>query len=159
MRIHKRVLAVVAVMIVSGAAGGASQRPADCVVTPPAANEMVVYEIGEPVPECQLMDLGDPEGLGGTVLEGDPKISARIDFSQNGLTAGVFQATRGKVLIHFPFDEHATIITGAVTLTDESGQTHTYHPGDSYFIQQGSNILWEVKGRRVQKSFLNFVRP
>lgn len=30
-------------------------------------------------------------------------------------------------------------------------------PGDSYLITQGSKIVWEVSGERVQKSFFNRV--
>src|SRR5438128_5533567 len=74
-----------------------------------AKAQMIVYRAGEKVPESELVDLGPPEGLGGMVLEGDPKISARIDYAAGNLLAGVFQATRGTVLIHFLFSEHATI--------------------------------------------------
>lgn len=123
------------------------------------ATQMLVYPCRMRVADEELMDLGDPAGLGGEVLEGSPKISARIDFSQNGFMAGIFEATTGKVRINFPFTEHATIIEGEVTLTDESGQTHTFRPGDSYLIQQGQIILWDVKGRRVRKSFYNYTQP
>jgi uncharacterized cupin superfamily protein len=116
---------------------------------------MIVYKAGEKVPESQLFDLGPPEGLGGLVLEGDPKISARIDFAHGGLVGGVFQATGGTVLIHFPFTEHATILDGEVALTDEWGNGAHLGAGDSYFITQGSVILWEVRGERVQKTFFN----
>jgi uncharacterized cupin superfamily protein len=34
---------------------------------------------------------------------------------------------------------------------------HNYKPGDSYFIQQGAVVLWDVKGHRVRKSFFNIV--
>lgn len=118
---------------------------------------MVVYEAGRSVPQSQLVDLGDPEDLGGTVLSGDPRIAARVDHQRDGVTAGVFQATRGRIRIHFPFTEHATITVGSVTLTDESGQRRTLRPGDSYLIRQGSTILWDVRGARVQKSFFNRV--
>jgi len=120
-----------------------------------AAPQMIVYRAGERVPESEMFDLGPPEGLGGTVLEGDPRISARIDFAQGNLLAGVFQATRGTVLIHFPFTEHATILSGEVELTDEWGNRAHLGAGDSYFITQGSVILWEVRGDRVQKTFFN----
>jgi uncharacterized cupin superfamily protein len=116
---------------------------------------MIVYKAGEKVPESELVDLGPPEGLGGTVLEGDPKISARIDYAAGNLLAGVFQATSGTVLIHFPFSEHATITSGEVTLTDQSGNSAHLGEGDSYFITQGSIILWEVNGAFVQKTFFN----
>jgi uncharacterized cupin superfamily protein len=120
-----------------------------------AAPQMIVYRAGEKVPESQLVDLGPPEGLGGIVLEGDPKISARIDYAEGNLLAGVFQATRGKVLIYFPFTEHATILNGEVDLTDEWGNSARLGAGDSYLITQGTIILWEVRGERVQKTFFN----
>lgn len=120
-----------------------------------AAPQMIVYRAGARVPESELFDLGPPEGLGGTVIAGDPKISARIDYAQGNLLGGVFQATRGTVLIHFPFTEHATILTGEVELTDEWGNSAHLGAGDSYFITQGSVILWEVHGERVQKTFFN----
>jgi len=31
-------------------------------------------------------------------------------------------------------------------------------PGDSYLIQQGDVVLWEVLGPRVRKSFFNITR-
>lgn len=119
------------------------------------SDSMYVYEPHMSIDDSELVDLGDPADLGGQVLEGSPKIAARIDYSENGMMAGIFEATAGKILIHFPFTEHATIIEGEVTLTDESGQKHTFRCGDSYFIQQGQNILWEVKKKRVRKAFFN----
>jgi uncharacterized protein len=116
---------------------------------------MIIYAPGQAVPASELVDLGPPAGLGGTVLSGDPHISARVDYAENGLLAGVFQATQGTVLIHFPFTEHATILEGEVAMTDEDGNSHLFKPGDSYLIHQGSVILWDVKGARVQKSFFN----
>jgi uncharacterized cupin superfamily protein len=55
-----------------------------------------------------------------------------------------FQATRGDVLIDFPFTEHATVIEGAVTLMDETGQSANLGPGDSYLMKQDSMIFWHV---------------
>lgn len=120
---------------------------------------MLVYPRGVRTADEQLVDLGPPEGLGGTVVDGDPAISARIDLARDGLVGGVFQATRGEVLIDFPFTEHATIARGVVTLTDENGCAHTLEPGDGYLVRRGSQIGWDVDPRRVQKSFLNFAEP
>lgn len=114
-----------------------------------------IYDAGEPVPESQLVDLGPPASLGATVLEGDPRISARIDYAEGDVLAGIFQATPGKALIEFPFTEHATILDGEVELTDEWGNHARLGPGDSYFIRQGSVVLWEVRAGTVQKTFFN----
>jgi uncharacterized cupin superfamily protein len=119
---------------------------------------MIVYQPNKVTPETELVDLGDPAGLGGKVLAGSPRISARIDFNSQGMLAGIFEATHGKVEVHFPFTEHATIIEGEVTITDESGQSHTYRPGDTYFIKQGQVVIWDVQGERVRKSFFNITQ-
>lgn len=116
---------------------------------------MRVYPLSHPIVDQDLADLGDPKDLGGRVLSGNPRISARVDFQDRGMTAGIFEATTGTVEIHFPFTEHATILEGHVTITDESGRSHTYGPGDSYLIHQGQVVRWEVAGARVRKSFFN----
>ncbi len=119
---------------------------------------MIVYQPNVLVPDSALVDLGAPEGLGGKVLNGSPKISARIDFNKDGMMGGIFEATTGTVEIHFPFTEHATILEGEVTITDASGASHTYRPGDSYLIEQGQVVIWEVQGERVRKSFFNITQ-
>lgn len=116
---------------------------------------MRVYQPNAIVLDSDLVDLGDPADLGGRVIEGTPRISARVDFDAEGVTAGIFEATTGKVEIQFPYTEHATILEGEVTLTDEAGQRQTFRPGDSFLIKQGQVVIWEVKGERVRKSFLN----
>jgi uncharacterized cupin superfamily protein len=116
---------------------------------------MLVYRAGERVAESELVDLGSPANLGGTVLEGDPRISARIDYARGDLLAGVFQATRGTARVEFPFTEHATILHGEVGLTDQWGNHAQLGVGDSYLITQGSVVFWEVRGEVVQKAFFN----
>lgn len=121
-------------------------------------HKMIVYSPGPIRDMSQFVSLGPPEGLGGKVLEGKPEIFARVDYSANGMTAGLFMSTRGRIEVTFPFTEHATILEGEVVLTDPSGQKHHYKPGDSYFIRQGAVVIWEVvKGERVIKSFFNVV--
>jgi uncharacterized protein len=123
-----------------------------------APSGMIVYATrGKPVDEAGFVWLGPPELLGGRVLEGDPRLYARIDHSGNGVTAGLFKATTGKIEVTFPFSEHATILEGQVTITDSTGQSHTFKAGDSYFIRQGQVVIWEVKGKQVIKSFFNTV--
>jgi len=119
---------------------------------------MVFYDVLRPVPRSQLQEIPDPASLGGTVLEGNPRAFIRVDYgTPAGLLAGIFEVTRGKIRIVYPFTEHATIITGFVRITDESGFSKTYGPGDSYLIKRGSTVIWETLSLRVQKSFLNFV--
>lgn len=120
---------------------------------------MTLYLPQQKVDPASLSPLGAPSDLGGKVIDGDPQLFGRIDFQKGNLTAGLFMATTGTVEIHFPFTEHATILEGEVTLTDEAGQKRTMKAGDSYLIHQGQVILWEVKGPHVIKSFFNFVEP
>jgi uncharacterized cupin superfamily protein len=147
--------------VLAGLLAGAAAllAPGAASASPLEPGTMVVYKAGQPVPQSELSDLGAPASLGGTVLEGNPRISARVDHARDGVLAGVFQATRGKVLIDFPFTEHATILEGEVRLTDQWGNRRRLRPGDSYLIRQGSEILWEVRGPRVQKSFFNRTEP
>ena len=98
------------------------------------------------------------DALGGRVLEGEVQLTVHLDFQSEGLASGIFEATPGKVEILFPFSEHATILEGEVTLTDEAGHTRTLKPGDSYFIRQGERILWDVKTPRLRKAFFNITR-
>ena len=118
---------------------------------------MLVYESNVPVPDDGFIDLGAPADLGGRVLEGAPRISARFDFRTRSMTGGIFEATTGTVEITFPFTEHATILEGEATVTDRGGRTYTLRPGDSYFMPQGEIMVWKVEGPRVRKSFFNIV--
>ncbi len=119
---------------------------------------MIVYQPNAAVPDSDFVDLDAPEALGGKILAGSPRISARIDFNEQGMTAGVFEATTGRVEIHFPFTEHATILEGEVTIADATGKSHTFRPGDSYLIEQGQVVVWDVRGERVRKSFFNITQ-
>jgi uncharacterized protein len=119
---------------------------------------MIVYVPGVLVPQDALFDLGPLEGLGGVLLEGNLRLAGRIDYQAGNITAGIFQSTgRGKVLVTLPFTEHATVINGSVKMTDETGASHIYKPGDSYLMKQGTKILWEQEAPLLQKSFLNIV--
>jgi len=115
------------------------------------------YNARTPVPQGELVDLGDPANLGGEVLEGDPRISARIDYASGWITGGVFQVTKGVLRVSYPFTEHATVLVGWVRITDEEGESHWYGPGDSYIIPQGTTVLVEIPTPVLQKSFINVV--
>jgi uncharacterized protein len=121
--------------------------------------EMLVYSPKKPVDMSSLVSFGPPEALGGEVLGGIPQLFGRIDFAQGNIMGGLFMATTGVIRVTFPFTEHATVLEGEVTITDATGQAHTYKPGDSYIIRQGSVVLWDVKGAYVVKSFFNVTEP
>ncbi len=117
---------------------------------------ILVYSLrGKPVDDTGFVWLGPPAVLGGRVLEGDPQLFARLDYMKDGMAAGLFKSTTGRIEVTFPFTEHATILEGEVTITDALGQSHLYKPGDSYFIRQGQQVIWDVKGKQLIKSFFN----
>lgn len=138
--------------------GCAPQDPVSSSTDELLVGQQIVYDLGHAVPSAELDDLptDDPAALGGEVLEGDPRISARFDLLTATESAGVFQVTRGVLRVYYPFTEHATILTGVVTVTDEAGVSHTYTPGDSYLIAQDSVMLVDVQSDVLQKSFLNY---
>lgn len=134
------------------------KAPADADTTL-LPGEMLVYSPKKPVDMSSLVSFGPPEALGGEVLGGTPQLYGRIDFAQGNIMGGLFMATAGVIRVTFPFTEHATVLEGEVTLTDATGQAHTYKAGDSYIIRQGSVVIWDVKGAYVIKSFFNVTEP
>jgi uncharacterized cupin superfamily protein len=110
---------------------------------------------GEEVDLSSFMAIGSLENLGATVLEGTTESWVRIDFASGGLRAGQFVSSPAKIQFTFPYTEHATILEGEVTFTDEQGRSETYGPGDSYFIVQGQVMTCECDVR-VVKSFFNY---
>jgi hypothetical protein len=157
LRFHGDFLLGVAVLLAQLALSPALANPPPAPQTLPG--EMLVYSPKKSVDLSTLFSLGPPEALGGQVLMGTPQLYGRIDFQQGNMLGGLFMATTGMIRVTFPFTEHATILEGEVTLTDETGKTQTFKAGDSYFIRQGSVILWDVKGAYVVKSFFNVTEP
>jgi len=63
----------------------------------------------------------------------------------DAISAAYFGTTKGKFRMTYPFSEQATIMSGEVLLTDEStGITTRFCAGESWFVQKGTPILWEV---------------
>jgi hypothetical protein len=58
----------------------------------------------------------------------------------------------------YPFNEHATVVEGSATLTDEStGETQTFVVGDSWFIKKGTPILWKIETASFTKNYFAVV--
>jgi uncharacterized cupin superfamily protein len=91
------------------------------------------------------------------VLTGKPRLSTRISYRDRSITAGVFEATRGRVEVTFPFTEYATVLEGEVTITDESGRRHAYRKGDSYLVLGGQPVVLDVRCPRVRQSFFSLI--
>ena len=99
---------------------------------------------------------GPPENLAAVTLEGKPIMHGKAlygDSAQSPIKAGIYEVTKGKFKVIYPFHEHATVLDGEVTLSDEMGNSVTYGPGDSWFCHQGEVITWDVKSESLRKCF------
>ena len=66
-------------------------------------------------------------------------------------------ATRGKFRMTYPFNEHAILLEGEVTLTNgATGESRSYGPGEGWFVEKGTPVLWTVPGARFVKNYLAF---
>src|SRR5262245_12301013 len=125
---------------------------------------VMIYKPGAPVDDSDFVDVTSQiPALGGTVLKGNPIIKIRFDTppAPDATTAhGIFeQINPAKIRIVFPFDEHIQVLHGVLKITDTAGNVTYLSPGDSYFIAQGTEILWEVLTPVFQKSFFNYTHP
>lgn len=96
----------------------------------------------------------DLEEEGMEILEGSPKQSGRIDWgnAEGPLAVGTFECTPGKFRVTYPFSELSTILRGRVTITDGKGNQETFGSGDSFFMAQGEDAIWEIH-ETVRKTF------
>lgn len=115
----------------------------------------MITKIDTKIPE--LESWGSIANLGSEVLEGDVQCMGHMVHGAptDPVSCAFFGVTRGKFRMIYPFDEHATVVEGSVTLTDEStGIAQTYHVGDGWFVRKGTPILWEVTSDRFVKNYL-----
>jgi uncharacterized cupin superfamily protein len=99
---------------------------------------------------------GSIADLGAEVLEGDVRASGKMLFGAptDPLSCAYFACTKGKFRMIYPYTEHALVIEGSATLTDErTGEAKTYHPGDAWFVEKGTPVLWEVHTERFVKNY------
>lgn len=100
---------------------------------------------------------GSVTNLGSEVLEGDVQCMGSMVHGAptDPVSCAYFGVTRGKFRMTYPFDEHAVVVEGSVTLTDErSGVATSYGVGDAWFVRKGTPVLWEVTSDRFVKNYL-----
>ena len=80
----------------------------------------MITKIDTKIPE--LESWGSIANLGSEVLEGDVQCMGHMVHGAptDPVSCAFFGVTRGKFRMTYPFDEHATVVEGSVTLTDES---------------------------------------
>lgn len=104
-----------------------------------------------------LDDWGTPESIGAETLEGNVRVAGPFDLGspEEPVFGGLYSASRGKYRVVYPFHEHATLLNGELTLTDErTGNSVNYGPGDSWIIAKGTPVVWEIRSDHIRKSYI-----
>lgn len=101
---------------------------------------------------------GTVEDLGSTIVEGDAKVYGKFTFNtpENPVNAGYFAVTKSIFRMTYPFDEQAVVIEGSVTFTVEAtGEKFTFNKGDSWFVEKGTTVLWDVTSDVFIKHYMS----
>jgi len=102
-----------------------------------------------------LDDWGTVANLGSTILEGDGKASGlfTIGALEAPLGAAYFAVSKSKFRMVYPFTEHALVVEGEATLTNETtGEAVTFKAGDGWTVEKGTPVLWDVKSPPFRKT-------
>lgn len=120
---------------------------------------MIAFKLGRERADLEVW--GPPENLSAVTLEGNPMMHGVHLYggANEVISSGIYEVTKGKFKVVYPFHEHATVVAGEVLLSDEQGNSVLYTPGDSWFCHQGEVITWDVKSDRLRKAFLVVTMP
>ncbi len=106
----------------------------------------------------------DPWGvvsnLGAEPIEGKLEICGRMVFGapDAAVSCGYFGCTKGVFRMTYPFNEHAVMVEGHVTLTLEAtGEVLKFGPGDAWFVEKGTVVLWKIESERFVKNYFAVV--
>ncbi|SEI78686.1 hypothetical protein SAMN05216201_102217 [Pseudomonas linyingensis] len=119
-----------------------------------------MYPIKQGTTIAELDAWGTVADLGSEILEGEGKAFGKMTFGAptDPVSSAYFGVTRSKFRMVYPFNEQATVVSGEVTLTDEStGQATTYKAGDSWFVAKGTPVLWDVTSEAFVKHYFAVV--
>lgn len=100
---------------------------------------------------------GTVADLGSEILEGECRALGRMVFGAptDPVSCAWFGVTRGAFRMTYPFSEHAVVVEGEVTLTNEAtGESRSYGPGEGWFVEKGTPVLWTVTTERFVKHYL-----
>lgn len=103
---------------------------------------------------------GTVADLGSEILDGDCAIQGKMvsGAPDSAVSCGYFAVTKGRFRMTYPFTEHAIVLEGSVTLTDETnGITTTYSAGEGWFVEKGTVVLWDVQSDRFVKNYFAVV--
>ena len=103
---------------------------------------------------------GTVADLGSEILEGECHALGKMVFGAptDRVSCAYFGATRGRFRMTYPFNEHAVVLEGEVTLTNEAtGESRSYGPGEGWFVEKGTPVLWTVTTDRFVKNYFAVV--
>jgi uncharacterized cupin superfamily protein len=121
---------------------------------------MSITRITTSLRQQDLHPIGSVTNLGATVEGNDVQAFALGTFGApaDPVSAGYFGLTRGTFRMTYPFNEQATVVQGSVRLTDvAAGTAVTYSVGDSWFVTQGTEVVWEIQSDFFVKHFFAVV--
>jgi uncharacterized cupin superfamily protein len=121
---------------------------------------MSITQITTSIRQQDLQPIGPISNLGARIESGDVQAFAKGTFGAptDPVSAGYFGVTRGIFSMTYPFNEQATVVQGSVRLTDvAAGTTVSYKTGDSWFVTQGTEVVWEIESDFFIKHFLAVV--
>jgi uncharacterized cupin superfamily protein len=104
-----------------------------------------------------LTPWGRPEDIGAETLEGDVRVAGSFSLGTPDapVFGGLYSATCGRYRVVYAFHEHATLLYGALSLTDErTGETQLFGPGDSWIIAKGTPVVWDIRSDSICKSYV-----
>ena len=122
---------------------------------------MSITPITHTIGQQDLRPIGSVTNLGATVESGAGDAYALGTFGAptDPVSAGYFGVARCVFRMTYPFNEQATVVHGSVKLTDvATGASVTYGTGESWFVTQGTVVLWEIQSDFFIKHFLAVAR-
>ena len=102
---------------------------------------------------------GTVADLGSEILDGECRALGKMAHGAptDPVSCAWFGVTRGSFRMIYPFNEHAVVVEGQVTLRNEkTGEERTYGPGEGWFVEKGTPVLWTVSTDRFVKNYLAF---
>jgi len=108
----------------------------------------------------QMQSVGSVANLGSEVIEGNPEGSIQFlsGNPETNVAVALFGCTKGVFRMVYPFSEHATVLSGRVTLKNENtGETETFGPGDGWHFEKGTSVLWTVETDDFVKHYMSIV--
>jgi uncharacterized protein len=95
----------------------------------------------------------EPTGFEKDIIWGECRTAALQLAEGTAARCGIWECTPGSWRSEWASWEIFTVLSGAGTLTDESGAVHVLSPGEIVYIPEGSSGVWDVT-ETVRKSFV-----